>query len=71
MKWSLLYSLDQHGASLTTLYRQCRPYRGPCILAIKDADDSVSGSVYIWFITLLILWKLNYNFIMYRYLVHF
>ncbi|KAI7855060.1 TLDc domain-containing protein [Circinella umbellata] len=44
MKWSLLYSLDQHGASLTTLYRQCRPYRGPCILAIKDADDSIFGA---------------------------
>ncbi|KAI9492529.1 TLD-domain-containing protein [Zychaea mexicana] len=43
-QWSLLYSLDQHGSSLTTLYRQCRSYRGPCVLAIKDADDTIFGA---------------------------
>ncbi|KAI9258747.1 TLD-domain-containing protein [Phascolomyces articulosus] len=44
MKWSLLYSLDQHGASLTTLYRQCRSHRGPCVLAIKDANKNIFGA---------------------------
>lgn len=38
--WTLLYSLDQHGISLSTLYRKVKG-KGPCILAIKDANDDV------------------------------
>ncbi|KAL1929418.1 hypothetical protein VTP01DRAFT_1556 [Rhizomucor pusillus] len=43
-QWSLLYSLDQHGTSLATLYRLVKANKGPCILAIKDAEDHVFGA---------------------------
>ncbi|KAI8376370.1 TLD-domain-containing protein [Radiomyces spectabilis] len=43
-QWKLLYSLDQHGISLATLYRMMRKYKGPCILTIKDADDQIFGA---------------------------
>ncbi|KAI7873362.1 TLD-domain-containing protein [Mucor mucedo] len=43
-KWNLLYSLDQHGASLFTLYSLMRDYDGPCMMIIKDADGQVFGS---------------------------
>ncbi|CAO3651848.1 unnamed protein product [Cunninghamella blakesleeana] len=43
-KWALLYSLDQHGISITTLYRLVKNNKGPCILCIKDADDKVFGA---------------------------
>ncbi|KAI8641729.1 TLD-domain-containing protein [Parasitella parasitica] len=41
--WSLLYSLDQHGASLNTLYRKCFN-NGPCLLVIRDSQDEVFGA---------------------------
>jgi hypothetical protein len=40
-KWNLLYSLDQHGISLATLYSLTKDYDGPCILVIKDANHQV------------------------------
>ncbi|KAI9282060.1 TLD-domain-containing protein [Umbelopsis sp. AD052] len=40
--WTLLYSLDQHGISLSTLYQKVKG-KGPCILAIKDANDQIFG----------------------------
>ncbi|CEI86413.1 hypothetical protein RMCBS344292_00853 [Rhizopus microsporus] len=42
--WKLLYSLDQHGVSLYTLYSLTRDYDGPCILIIKDAENHVYGA---------------------------
>ncbi|CAG8478809.1 2504_t:CDS:2 [Paraglomus occultum] len=42
-KWNLLYSLDQDGSSMTTLFRKVKD-KGPLILAIKDADDQVFGA---------------------------
>lgn len=39
---TLLYSLDQHGISLSTLYRLVKVNKGPCVLAVKDIDDNVS-----------------------------
>ncbi|CDS09341.1 hypothetical protein LRAMOSA10701 [Lichtheimia ramosa] len=42
--WSLIYSLDQHGASMSTLYRLAKRNRGPCVLAIKDDNDSIFGA---------------------------
>ncbi|OZJ02988.1 hypothetical protein BZG36_03138 [Bifiguratus adelaidae] len=42
-KWKLLYSLDQHGISLTTLYHKAK-VKGPQILAIKDDNDDVFGA---------------------------
>ncbi|KAL1923890.1 uncharacterized protein VTP21DRAFT_6925 [Calcarisporiella thermophila] len=42
-KWSLLYSLDQHGISMATLYYRARG-KGPCVLVIRDADDMIFGA---------------------------
>lgn len=39
--WKLLYSLDQHGASLQTLYSMTRDYVGPCVWMMKDEDGQV------------------------------
>jgi hypothetical protein len=51
--WTLLYSLDQHGISLNTLYSRCEP-RIPTrahpnppqggLLVVKDAHDAVFGA---------------------------
>ncbi|CAO3612345.1 unnamed protein product [Mucor fragilis] len=41
---TLLYSLDQHGISLSSLYRLVKANKGPCVLVIKDADDNVFGA---------------------------
>ncbi|KAG2230394.1 hypothetical protein INT48_004205 [Thamnidium elegans] len=43
-KWNLLYSLDQHGVSLASLYSLTRDYDGPCMMIIKDADKQIFGS---------------------------
>ncbi|KAI7828775.1 TLD-domain-containing protein [Gamsiella multidivaricata] len=42
-KWNLVYSSDQHGISMTTLYHRCKG-KGPMILAIKDTMDCVFGA---------------------------
>ncbi|CAG8492392.1 5012_t:CDS:2 [Paraglomus brasilianum] len=41
--WNLLYSLDQDGSSMATLYRKVKD-KGPLILAIKDEGDQVFGA---------------------------
>ncbi|KAF7982682.1 hypothetical protein HWV62_27168 [Athelia sp. TMB] len=48
-KWTLLYSLDQHGISLNTLYTRCEP-QGPStshprgsLVVIKDSGDTIFG----------------------------
>ncbi|KAK4511811.1 uncharacterized protein ATC70_003810 [Mucor velutinosus] len=43
-KWNLLYSLDQHGVSLATLYSCMKSFEGPCIMVIKDAQNQIFGS---------------------------
>ncbi|GAN04229.1 TLD-domain-containing protein [Mucor ambiguus] len=43
-KWNLLYSLDQHGVSLATLYSCMKNFEGPCIMIIKDAQNQIFGS---------------------------
>ncbi|KAI8047610.1 TLD-domain-containing protein [Thamnidium elegans] len=43
-KWSLVYSLDQHGASLSTLYNRTSQNRGPCLLVIQDSNDEIFGA---------------------------
>jgi len=51
-RWTLLYSLDQHGISLGTLYKRCAPPPGmedsprPTLLVVRDAEDGLFG-VYI------------------------
>ncbi|KAG0257178.1 oxidation resistance protein 1 [Mortierella polycephala] len=42
-KWNLIYSSDQHGISMTTLFHRCKG-KGPMILAIKDTTDAVFGA---------------------------
>jgi hypothetical protein len=41
--WSLLYSLDQHGISLNTLYARCEAHMGGALLVMRDAGDAVFG----------------------------
>lgn len=44
-KWTLLYSLDQHGISLATFYSRVSPHcaLGGCLLAVRDAEDQTFG----------------------------
>lgn len=41
--WRLLYSLDQHGISLHTMYKKVFD-QGPLVMAVRDADDGVGTS---------------------------
>jgi hypothetical protein len=44
-EWNLVYSLDQDGASLTTLYKKCAAYEGKrvgFVLVVKDLEGGVS-----------------------------
>lgn len=46
--WNLVYSLDQDGASLATLYEKCGKYQGQrvgFVLVVKDNEGGVSVSV--------------------------
>jgi hypothetical protein len=40
--WTLIYSSDQNGFSLKTLYRAMYDYDTPVLLVIKDTANSVS-----------------------------
>ncbi|TFK81490.1 TLD-domain-containing protein [Polyporus arcularius HHB13444] len=42
--WSLLYSLDQHGISLHTLYTRCQDFKGSQLLVVKDSGESLFGA---------------------------
>lgn len=45
-EWNLVYSLDQDGASLATLYKKCGAYDGKrvgLVLVVKDMEGGVSG----------------------------
>ncbi|KAH9852854.1 TLD-domain-containing protein [Lenzites betulinus] len=42
--WTLLYSLDQHGISLNTLYGRCQDFKGSALLIVRDANDAVFGA---------------------------
>ncbi|KZT05112.1 TLD-domain-containing protein [Laetiporus sulphureus 93-53] len=42
--WSLLYSLDQHGISLNTLYARCQSHVGGALLVIRDSGDTLFGA---------------------------
>ncbi|KUI71955.1 Oxidation resistance protein 1 [Cytospora mali] len=46
-EWNLVYSLDQDGASLGTLYKKCSPYEGTrssFVLVIRDNDGGLFGA---------------------------
>ncbi|KAH9957275.1 TLD-domain-containing protein, partial [Lactifluus volemus] len=42
--WSLLFSLDQHGISLHTLYARCSAHTGGVLFVVSDADDGSFGA---------------------------
>ncbi|KAK3320026.1 oxidation resistance protein 1 [Cercophora scortea] len=46
-EWNLVYSLDQDGASLATLYEKCAVYRGQrlgFVLVVKDCEGGIFGA---------------------------
>ncbi|TPX61820.1 hypothetical protein PhCBS80983_g00792 [Powellomyces hirtus] len=44
-KWSLTYSMEQHGISLNTLYQRCAAQQGDAaLLAIRNAQGDVFGA---------------------------
>jgi hypothetical protein len=46
-RWQLVYSLEQHGASLTTLYDRNKPPSGKrpgYVIVIKDRDHNIFGA---------------------------
>lgn len=44
-RWVLLYSLDQHGISLGTLYARVSQFiTGGCLVAVKDGNDAIFGA---------------------------
>ncbi|RPD72704.1 TLD-domain-containing protein, partial [Lentinus tigrinus ALCF2SS1-7] len=42
--WTLLYSLDQHGISLNTLYARCQDFKGSQLLVVRDSGDTLFGA---------------------------
>ncbi|KAI0270440.1 TLD-domain-containing protein [Gloeopeniophorella convolvens] len=42
--WTLLFSLDQHGISLHTLYARCSAHAGGAVLIIRDAEGGCFGA---------------------------
>ncbi|RKO83692.1 TLDc domain-containing protein, partial [Blyttiomyces helicus] len=42
--WTLVYSLEQHGISLNTLYQLTSERDGPQLLVIRDANGGVFGA---------------------------
>ncbi|OBZ74849.1 Oxidation resistance protein 1 [Grifola frondosa] len=42
--WALLYSLDEHGISLQTLYARCARHAGGTLLVVRDAGDALFGA---------------------------
>jgi len=41
--WKLLYSLDQHGSALSTLYNRIHG-QGPCIMVLRSSDGEIFGA---------------------------
>ncbi|CCM04159.1 uncharacterized protein FIBRA_06321 [Fibroporia radiculosa] len=42
--WSLLYSLDQHGISLNTLYTRCQSHMGGALVVMRDSSEAIFGA---------------------------
>ncbi|KAI8992720.1 TLD-domain-containing protein [Trametes punicea] len=42
--WTLLYSLDQHGISLNTLYARCQDFKGSALLIVRDSNNAIFGA---------------------------
>ena len=49
-EWKLVYSLDQDGASLATLYEKCAHFHGKRVgflLVVKDCEGGVSADSHL------------------------
>lgn len=47
-EWNLIYSLEEHGVSLGTLYKKCEDLRGVrngFVLVVKDGDGGVCSPI--------------------------
>jgi Fe2+ or Zn2+ uptake regulation protein len=45
LDWKLIYSMDQHGISLHTMYRNCSLLtESTCIVALKDDKGEIYGA---------------------------
>jgi len=42
--WTLLFSIDQHGISLHTLYTRCGTHAGGALVVVRAADDRCFGA---------------------------
>jgi len=42
--WSLLYSLEQHGISLNTVYSRCMNHTGSALIVIQDSEEKLFGA---------------------------
>lgn len=42
-EWTLLYSTEEHGFSLSTMYANCKEHVGPTILAVRDSQGALFG----------------------------
>ncbi|KAH8093096.1 TLD-domain-containing protein [Cristinia sonorae] len=42
--WNLLYSLDQHGISLNTLYARCDSHKGGAVVVMQDSENALFGA---------------------------
>ena len=43
--WTLIYSTEQHGFSLKTLYRDMQGVDSPVMLVVKDTNNNVSITI--------------------------
>jgi len=44
--WSLAYGTDQHGFSLSSLYRSVNDLEGPCLLVVKEMNtENIFGGL--------------------------
>ncbi|KAI7850405.1 TLD-domain-containing protein [Circinella umbellata] len=43
-EWPLLYSMDQHGSSLQTMYTRLENHIGPCLVIIQTTDEEIFGA---------------------------
>lgn len=44
LNWKLIYRLDEHGASLQTLFDRCGQWNTPCVLVMKDTSNVLHGA---------------------------
>ncbi|KAI9096638.1 TLD-domain-containing protein [Phlyctochytrium arcticum] len=43
-RWELVYSMEQHGISLNTLFKRSEEQGGAVLFVLRDADDGIFGA---------------------------